>query len=47
MASLSGLYLLDVGDSPHRDAAAAYEVGIADPLPHQHFAAGGKVRAGH
>ena len=47
MASLSGLYLLDVGDAPHRDAAAAHEVGIADPLPHQHFPAGGKVRAGH
>ena len=47
MAALAWLYLLDVGYATHRDAAAAHEVGIADPLSHQHFAAGGKVGAGH
>ena len=47
MASFAGLYLLDVGYATHRDAAAAHQICIAHTLTHQHFAAGGKVGAGH
>ena len=47
VAALAGLYLLDVGHAPHRDAAAAAEIGVAHAAAHQHFAAGGEVGPGH
>ena len=43
--ALAGLDFLDVGHPPHRDAAPAQQVGVAQALAHQHLAAGGEIRA--
>ena len=43
MAPLAGLHLLDVGDPPHGDAAAAQEIGVAQASADEYLAAGGEV----
>ena len=47
VATFAGLHFLNVGHATHRDAAAAAQVGLADPAAQEHFAPGGEVGSGH
>ena len=47
VATLAGLHFLDVGNAAHGDAAAAAQVGLADPAAQQHFSPGGEIGSWH
>jgi len=47
VAAFARLNLFDVGDAPHRDAAAAVEIGIPQAAAGEDLTAGGEVGTGH
>ena len=45
MAPLARLHFFDVGNTAHRDAAAAIQIGVAHTTAGEHQPTGGKIRA--
>ena len=47
VSSLARLHFLDVCHTPHRDAAASFQVGVEHTAAQQHFTTRGEVRSGN